>query len=609
MITGSCPRANRLGTGLLGLVLGLLGGAIPALAQSDGPPNPIVQAQKLYRDGRADQEAGRPDQARRKFQEAIHLDPTYADPWYATAATYLPFRPDAAISAVSDGFKAEFRTFRGQHRVLMNGSLMLLLMLSGALVGTAGIITLRGLRHFQHPIAELFRRRLPALAAAIAAWIIVIQPALWGLGLFWTMAIALGLLWEYHSRGERRIVIATLLISLVVPVSFHFLSRVAAPLNPESNAYLLSAASESPDLPNLKDALSRVSQANPDDPGPRMAMGLIAERTSDWTTAESEYRRALELDGSKARLHNNLGNVLAQTGRLDEAVDEYRKSVDSDPKLAAPHFNLSQAYARRLQFDLVDSEMKKATDLDFDGMRSAIANTVDGRKALISLGLSSEELWQATFDQPASFRLGLPRAMAFLYDGALNLLPVGTLVLFLLGLVVGRRVHRFLPTYACAHCGNVVCRKCLRRIRKHAYCASCGDTILSLKSTEFTRMLLDRRLNEDRGLKQMATLALKVMIPGWEAVRRGRPIIGFGLMAAFMALLSPVLMRGLPVKSVPSLPDMPGATLLIYFATGMLALYGATVLILRVLPEPESALMRPELGMVPGRSHPMDRAA
>ncbi len=43
-----------------------------------------------------------------------------------------------------------------------------------------------------------------------------------------------------------------------------------------------------------------------------------------WPAAEENFRQALQLDNTLARAHNNLGLLLARTGRQDEALMEFR---------------------------------------------------------------------------------------------------------------------------------------------------------------------------------------------------------------------------------------------------------------------------------------------
>jgi len=555
----------------------------------------VVEAQSAYRGGQESARGGQAEAARRHFGEAARLDPTFPEPWFAAAATWLPFRPDMAIASTIDGIKASGRSFRGQHRFVLNAALLLIAIVTFSLMGTTLLITLRELRHFQHPIFEVLRRRLPVLAAATAGWILVLQPIFWGLGAFLTLILLSGLLWFYVGKDERKVIGAFALLTLLVPAAFHGLSRLSAPLDPESVPYLLSAASETPDQPGLTEALDRAMRADPTAAGPHMALGLTLERAGRLAEAEQEYRASLERNGDAGRLHNNIGNILARTGKLDAAVEQYQKAIEAAPDLAAPHFNLSQMYARRLQFDLADQEMKQASQLDFEGVRSQTAALGSKKAGLLSLGLSPGELWSATLASPGAFPLGLPRSMGWLYGGSMTLLPFFGLGFLALGLAVGRALFRFLPTYSCANCECIVCRKCLRRIRRRAYCEPCGDTILSMQTSEFTRMLLEKRLNRDHWSRRLATMALLLAIPGWEAVRRGRPLIGLTVMSGFALLLLPVSLGGGAIGAVPSLGNLDQGPPWSVLLSGLVVLYAFSALLLRLLPRPESALIGQEI--------------
>ncbi|MDH3716533.1 MAG: tetratricopeptide repeat protein [Planctomycetota bacterium] len=54
-----------------------------------------------------------------------------------------------------------------------------------------------------------------------------------------------------------------------------------------------------------------------------------------WPAAEKNLRRALQLDNSLARAHNNLGLLLARTGRQDHALMEFQLAGCSEPECRA----------------------------------------------------------------------------------------------------------------------------------------------------------------------------------------------------------------------------------------------------------------------------------
>jgi TolB-like protein/Tfp pilus assembly protein PilF len=75
------------------------------------------------------------------------------------------------------------------------------------------------------------------------------------------------------------------------------------------------------------------------------SLAFIAETHEwDWTTAEREYKRALELNPGDARAHHWYAGYLMYVGRLDEGIAEAKRARDLDP-LSLP---VNNALAGRL---------------------------------------------------------------------------------------------------------------------------------------------------------------------------------------------------------------------------------------------------------------------
>jgi TolB-like protein/Flp pilus assembly protein TadD len=109
----------------------------------------------------------------------------------------------------------------------------------------------------------------------------------------------------------------------------------------------------------------------------------------NWTDAEREYRRALELSPSSATVHHHYGYFLLQTGRLEEALAESRIALELDP--VSP--GAAQFAGRMLYF------LRRYDD--------AIALL---RKALVSkpsLGILHQTLALALLARPSSCAEGL----------------------------------------------------------------------------------------------------------------------------------------------------------------------------------------------------------
>ena len=84
----------------------------------------------------------------------------------------------------------------------------------------------------------------------------------------------------------------------------------------------------------------------------------------DWTYAEREYLRAIELSPGSASVHDWYGWYLAQVGRLDKAVAELQLAEQLDPLSAHINTNLGRAFYFDRRFDLAIEQFRKAIDLD-----------------------------------------------------------------------------------------------------------------------------------------------------------------------------------------------------------------------------------------------------
>lgn len=71
----------------------------------------------------------------------------------------------------------------------------------------------------------------------------------------------------------------------------------------------------------------------------------------DWSGAETELRRALELNPNDVDAHQFMGDYLLAMGRLDEAIDEMNKSQDLDPLSLFVKRDLGRAYYYARQYD------------------------------------------------------------------------------------------------------------------------------------------------------------------------------------------------------------------------------------------------------------------
>ena len=87
-------------------------------------------------------------------------------------------------------------------------------------------------------------------------------------------------------------------------------------------------------------------------------------RTQDEQKAIETYQKVLQLIPNDPALHNNLGSVYAEMGKIDDAQKEFQKAADLNPAGASTYYyNLGVVMVNQGKMDEAAVALKKATDL------------------------------------------------------------------------------------------------------------------------------------------------------------------------------------------------------------------------------------------------------
>jgi tetratricopeptide (TPR) repeat protein len=88
-------------------------------------------------------------------------------------------------------------------------------------------------------------------------------------------------------------------------------------------------------------------------------------RLQDQQKAIENYQKVIQLTPNDAGLHNNLGSVYAEMGKIPEAQAEFQKAADLNPSGASGYYyNLGVVMVNQGKMDEAAVSLKKATDLD-----------------------------------------------------------------------------------------------------------------------------------------------------------------------------------------------------------------------------------------------------
>jgi tetratricopeptide (TPR) repeat protein len=79
---------------------------------------------------------------------------------------------------------------------------------------------------------------------------------------------------------------------------------------------------------------------------------------------EIQLRAALETDPASARAHNDLGGLLAESGRTGEAIAQFEKAIELQPDYAAARTGLGAALVQVGRWDEALASLRKAIAID-----------------------------------------------------------------------------------------------------------------------------------------------------------------------------------------------------------------------------------------------------
>ncbi|MGA2508245.1 MAG: tetratricopeptide repeat protein [Chitinispirillaceae bacterium] len=107
-----------------------------------------------------------------------------------------------------------------------------------------------------------------------------------------------------------------------------------------------------------------IIQKNPDCWMAHNNLGLLLANTGRTDEALAHYRGALEINPNDAKAHNNLGLLLAKMGRTGEAVAQYRRALEIYPNSAEVHNNLGLLLANTGRTDEAVAQYRKALEIN-----------------------------------------------------------------------------------------------------------------------------------------------------------------------------------------------------------------------------------------------------
>jgi TolB-like protein/DNA-binding winged helix-turn-helix (wHTH) protein/Tfp pilus assembly protein PilF len=112
-------------------------------------------------------------------------------------------------------------------------------------------------------------------------------------------------------------------------------------------------------------AARRAISLDPNLPEAHLAMGTLGIYVDwDWSEAESEFKKALELDPGSAEPLLGLGKVAVITGRNEQALQLLNRAIVRDPLNDLAYVWLAVVQSRRRQYAQAEAAARKAVELN-----------------------------------------------------------------------------------------------------------------------------------------------------------------------------------------------------------------------------------------------------
>jgi adenylate cyclase len=106
------------------------------------------------------------------------------------------------------------------------------------------------------------------------------------------------------------------------------------------------------------------------------ALGFTIFRLDwDWSGAEKEFKRAIELNPGYSEAHHAYGLYLSAAGRHDEAIREMKRGLELDPLTLPSKVNLGITYLHARQYDQAIEQFRNTLDVNPDnaGLHTSLA--------------------------------------------------------------------------------------------------------------------------------------------------------------------------------------------------------------------------------------------
>ncbi len=152
--------------------------------------------------------------------------------------------------------------------------------------------------------------------------------------------------------------------------------KQAIAVEPENEDAIVGLATVYSDRGDPKAATALLEKLAQKDPSPR-ALVILAnnyESMREYSLAADAYKKAIDLDPSRAELKQAMAQDQALAGRYDDALKTYAELMEANPQDAQPYLRSAQIYREQKKLDDARRMIDKAKSLDPDDVEVLFAD-------------------------------------------------------------------------------------------------------------------------------------------------------------------------------------------------------------------------------------------
>jgi Tfp pilus assembly protein PilF len=173
--------------------------------------------------------------------------------------------------------------------------------------------------------------------------------------------------------------------------------NIAAGLDPHDTTILAQTADFLMSQNQSAQAFERVQKyvsSNSNDASGHVILGALYLNSKNYTSAQSELEKAIQLDPSNVQAYLRLGKVFQELGQTDLALSRYQKALDLQPKFAPLATLVGNLYLSKGDLETARKYYAQALDSD-PNFAVAIANTAwvdaqEGKNLDVALGMAQK---------------------------------------------------------------------------------------------------------------------------------------------------------------------------------------------------------------------------